>query len=78
MTLSPHRIGDKGQRFEVRYADNEDGENGKPFGWSPTKEGAEQMAAAWRLRPSIGLVWVVDREIPHGGDGSEAVGEKKR
>ncbi len=63
MTLPPHRIGDKGQRYEVRYRDEDDAiDVRRTIGWSNDLAGAEGMAAAWRLRPSAEHVWIVDRQ----------------
>lgn len=65
MTLRPERIGDKGQRFVVKYSRDADAmDDEHVLGYAPTREGAEQMAAAWRLRPSNPFVWIVDREAP--------------
>lgn len=64
MTLRPDQIGDRGQRYEVRYRD-EDTPKGRhqTVGWSNDLPGAEQMANAWRLRPGTGLVvWIADRQ----------------
>ena len=57
------------RRYEIRYA--EDGTDCGPwfiFGWHDTLEGAERMAATWRKHPNNTSVWVVDREIAHGGN----------
>lgn len=65
MTLPPDRIGDKGQRFVVKYSRDADAmDDERILGYAPTREGAEQMAAAWRLRPSKPFVWIMDRETP--------------
>lgn len=58
MTLSPEKIGDKGQRFEIRYF--EDGAE-HVMGWSDNRTGADNMATAWLLRPGVESVWVIDR-----------------
>lgn len=60
MTFRPEQIGDKGQRYEVRYAE-EGFPQPKTLGWASTLSGAEELAAAWRLRPYTTAAWVVDR-----------------
>ena len=60
MTLPPHKIGDMGQRYEVRFR-RADG-IGRVFGWAETEDGAHEMAAGWRLHPETVEVWVADRE----------------
>jgi hypothetical protein len=64
MTLPPQKIGDKGQRYQVKYAENVDHPEDATLGYSDTKEGAERMAAAWRAHPSKPYVWIVDRQAP--------------
>lgn len=54
------KVGDKGQRYAVQYTL---GDEIITLGYSPGEEGAERMAAAWRLHPSKPIVWVVDRKI---------------
>lgn len=61
MTLPPHKIGDRGQRFEVRYSDFDHGAE-RIVGWSDDRAGAEQMASAWRQHPGVDRVRIVDRE----------------
>jgi hypothetical protein len=65
MTLPPERIGDKGQRYEVRasgFLDRSPEE--RAIAWAPTLEGAEQMAVSFNLKPGT-VARVVDRgEIP--------------
>lgn len=60
MTLPPHKIGDNGQRYEVRYL-----ERGldyhKVVGWSGDLVGASKMRDAWKQHPSSERVWVYDR-----------------
>ena len=62
MTLRPEQIGDRGQRYEARYRDRTcaDGQH-KVIGWTNSEPDAEQMAAAWRLRPGQPMAWVRDR-----------------
>ncbi len=65
MTLYPGRLGDQGQRFQVKYSRDEDAmDDEHTLGYAETREGAERMAAAWRLRPQRPFVWIVDREAP--------------
>lgn len=61
MTLTPDKIGDKGQRFEVRYREN----NELPFkvlGWSDTRAGAMKLVRTWKLRPGVTHCWHYDRQ----------------
>lgn len=60
MTLPPERLGDKGQRYEVRASGwPRDGES--VVGWSADIGGAERMAAAARMAPSCTGTVVLDR-----------------
>ena len=62
MTLPPEKIGDKGQRYEVRYRDvGEMVVAPKTLGWSSTREGARKMVKAWKKRPECLRVWFIDR-----------------
>lgn len=62
MTLRHDQIGDRGQRYEVRYRDKTCvGVPHKVIGWTNSEPDAEQMAAAWRLRPGMPIAWVRDR-----------------
>lgn len=60
MTLRPNQIGDKGQRYEIRFAEEGDSAM-RPLGWSDELQAAEKMAASWRLKPSVRACIVVDR-----------------
>ena len=64
MTLSPDRIGDKGQRYEIRFCTRADGDDTQVFGRSETLRGAEEMRAAWKEHPSAKYCWIVDRKPP--------------
>ena len=65
MTLPPGKIGDKGQRFQIKYSANADTmDDERCLGYAGTKEGAEQMAEVWRKHPEGYFVWVVDRHAP--------------
>lgn len=73
MTLPPERIGDKGQRYQIKYISAQDDmEDDRTLGYSTTLSGAEQMADAWRRHPEKYFVWIVDRnasvtnEADHG------------
>ncbi len=61
MTLPEHRIGDKGQRYEIRcFGYPEDGQN--TIGWANRLPGAINMAEAIVLAPAAKDSWVVDRK----------------
>lgn len=65
MTLPPDKIGDKGQRFQIKYsADMDAMDDEHCLGYAGTRDGAEQMAAAWRMHPAKYYVWIVDRAAP--------------
>lgn len=55
-----HKVGDKGQRYEVRAKDRE----GKEFiiGWCGTLEGAERFAEGVKFHPSWHDPKIIDRE----------------
>ena len=62
MTLPPNLLGDRGQRFEVRYREPTDPVDVQTvLGWAETRERAEAMAARWRRHPQRFHVWVEDR-----------------
>jgi hypothetical protein len=65
MTFPPDRIGDKGQRFEVRAE-----EEGREFvvGWSDSYAGAMRMVDAWLLRGPRVQAWIVDRKAPKSAE----------
>lgn len=63
MSLPPSRIGDQGQRYEVRWDEVEEGDSWQVVGYTNDRAIAERMADCWRLRPSNPFVWVVDRSI---------------
>jgi hypothetical protein len=60
MTLPPDRIGDKGQRFEISYVD-EDGRR-IIFGWAATQDGADSFLHSIALNPSMRDGEVRDRQ----------------
>jgi hypothetical protein len=63
MTLPPSRIGDKGQRYEIRfYLQGEHREDERPLGHAPTLKGARQMRDAWWKRPDVMDCFILDRE----------------
>lgn len=65
MTLPPEKIGDKGQRFQIKYSRSADVmDDERTLGYAGTRDGAEQMAEAWRKHPQGYFVWVVDRHAP--------------
>lgn len=59
----PHNVGDKGQRFEVRfeYTDDQEKPGEHVMGWSTTRGGAQRMADGFALAPYVKRAWVVDR-----------------
>jgi hypothetical protein len=66
------RVGDRGQRYEIRYFKLPEDVNTKPteekvFGWAGDAAGAEKMRAACALAPWCYLSWVVDREPTPSG-----------
>lgn len=69
MTLTPQRIGDRGQRYEVRYKKHDDKDNRTyKFGWCVRRDSAEEMVAAWKQNPEVSECWVVDRRPDSGPD----------
>ena len=57
----PHtNVGDRGQRYEVRWQDLDGAE--KVLGWAADSDGAQQMAEAWAKAPYVARAWVLDRE----------------
>lgn len=63
-----HEVGDRGQRFEVSYCDEELAR--KPFGWTDDIEAARRMADAIEKHPTWGYPWITDRhvEVPNAGE----------
>ena len=60
MTLPPHKLGDKGQRYEVHCEGYpEDGDN--VIGWATNRESAARMARPLDDAPGSKRVWIVDR-----------------
>jgi hypothetical protein len=65
MTLPADKIGDKGQRFQIKYSRDENAmDDEHTLGYAHTRMGAEQMAEAWRKHPEQYFVWIVDRHAP--------------
>lgn len=61
MTLPSDRIGDKGQRFEVRAVKwPSTGES--IVGWTNDAERAAEMTKAARRTPNCSRAWIIDRE----------------
>lgn len=59
----PHtNVGDRGQRYEVRATGYPKREKGV-IGWSPTIEGAEDIASAIRKAPGCTSTEIYDRLI---------------
>ena len=53
-------VGDRGQRFEIRYIDAVTGAE-KVMGWAPTRDGADGMANAMKSAPYVRETRVIDR-----------------
>jgi hypothetical protein len=62
MTLTPDRIGDKGQRYEITYVDVDTGQR-RVFGWASTIEGARQYETSISLHPSMASPLIRDRAM---------------
>jgi hypothetical protein len=62
MTLPPERIGDKDQRYEIRF-EEKDRPGEQVLGWTVSREGAKAMAKTCSLRPSVKRAWVIDRQL---------------
>ena len=60
MTLTPNRIGDKGQRYEVKFLLKDEVTT---LGFSQTAAGADRMIDVWSQHPTKPYVWAVDRKI---------------
>lgn len=60
MNCGKANVGDRGQRFEIRYIDEVTGAE-KVMGWAPTKEGADGMADAMKSSPYVRETRVIDR-----------------
>lgn len=61
----PHAVGDRGQRYEVSYGEDEEVDCRVPrkvFGWSTTLSGARAMARSINLHPSMFHPHIWDRE----------------
>jgi hypothetical protein len=64
MTLPPQRIGDKGQRYEVRFRlEKEHPEDERPLGWATSLKGAREMRDGWWKRSDVMDCFILDREI---------------
>jgi hypothetical protein len=56
-------VGDKGQRFEVRWRKfNDPPSSHRVLGWAEKSSGAQQMADSWWKAPDVSRVWIVDRD----------------
>ena len=77
MTSRPEQNGDKGQRYEIRYA--EDGfSQMKTLGWSDTREGADRLSSAWAKRPTTRACIVVDRQELLGDEEIQSLMDRDR
>ena len=62
MTLPPQRIGDKGQRYEVRYwRESDEVTVFRKLGSADTLAVAREMAKTWRKNENVWRVWIHDR-----------------
>lgn len=61
MTLPPERIGDRGERYEVRFRLPENDADGRVLCSTDDVELAEIMARVWGQHSSRLKVWIVDR-----------------
>jgi len=70
MTLSPKQIGDKGQRFKAEYFEDDGDWCGTPvwhgIGYCTTREAAQRMCAAMKLRPGTTDTRIIDRHKEGG------------
>ena len=77
MTSRPEQNGDKGQRYEIRYA--EDGfSQMKTLGWSDTREGADRLSSAWAKRLTTRACIVVDRQELLGDEEIQSLMDRDR
>lgn len=63
MMFRSEQIGQRWNRFEVRYLTHEDvatNATPKALGGTPTRDGSEELADAWRKHADAYSVWVVD------------------
>ena len=57
------KVGDRGQRYEVRYRENAEMiGNYQVLGWSATRSGARKMADTWSKKPGVRKCWIYDRQ----------------
>ena len=63
MTLPAERIGDKGQRYEVRGWIGQT-DTVETIGYASDKDGADELRDAASLWPRYDTVWIVDRQMP--------------
>jgi len=70
MTLNASQIGDKGQRYEIRFL--YEGDVGfRVIGWTDSPDAAERLAVSWAGNPSVEKVWVFDRHTVTNGQGDQ-------
>jgi len=58
--MTGFKVGDKGQRYEVRYKDEQDNE--KIAGWAGNATGAADFVKAIQLHPSFHSPKIIDRQ----------------
>lgn len=67
MTLPPHCMGDKGQRYEIRATDwPEDGET--PVAWTNDFTRAGEIMKSVRRHPACTDAKIIDRQFSPGVD----------
>ena len=62
MTLPPNKIGDRGQRYEVRYVLHADLDTIRVLGWTDSQDEAFKMADTFMLAPYVERAWTHDRQ----------------
>lgn len=63
MNCGKPQVGDRGQRFEIRYIDEVTGAE-EVLGWTSTREGADGMAQAMASAPYVRETRIIDRNPP--------------
>lgn len=63
--MTGFKVGDKGQRYEVRYTDTEGTE--RVMGWAETSEEVAHFKKAIELHPAFHSPKVIDRQKENDG-----------
>lgn len=61
MTIPREKIGDNGQRYQIKFCD---GTGEHTLSYAGTSEGAARIVEAYRRNPRGWSVWIVDRQAP--------------